>query len=332
MNVEEINKQIKMLIGNLSFTMDYNQLIKGTKRLLIVEGQTDKKFIESILKDDVVCVVANKAFGVNKGISQERFNSKCAIMQVVYGMSKIPIVLNIPKGFEKCIVFGLIDLDFDSESAQYLNTPRLFVTDTHDLETLLLSTDTKLLQRIDNCSISESDIRKALYLAYQIGLLRKVIYDLNKMDLSLQAIASGAEISISEFLEEYDVSVRDFVHYINQNDSRRITQPNEKKLADAVIADKRIKKKLDKNGKWKSALESFETSTYPDFWDVVNGHDILSILRYLNEDAARKYSNSGAYRLNRDFEMDLIENYDYSYLGNTKVYSDMRVEKVVKEV
>jgi len=332
MKAEEINKQINLLIANLSLKMDYNQLISGAKRLLIVEGQTDIEFIKSIQGEDIICMVANKAFGANKGFGQERFSSKCAIMQVVYGMSCIPVALKIPKEFENCVVFGMIDLDFDNESSQYLKASRLFVTDTHDLETLLLSTDNKLLQRINNCSISESDIRKAMYLAYQIGLLRKVVYDLNKTDLSLQAIASGAEIVFSEFLEGFDVSVRDFVHYINQNDSKRITQPNEKKLSDAIIADKRIKKKVDKDGRWKSTLENFETSTYSDFWEVVNGHDILSILRFLNEDAARKYSNSGAYRLNRDFEMDLIDNYDYSNFAKTKVYSKMRAEKVVKEV
>jgi len=321
-----------MLVGNLSFTMDYNNLVKGSKRLLIVEGQTDKKFIESILSDDIVCMVANKAFGTNKAPEQGRFSSKCAIMQVVYGMSKIPIVLKIPKGFDKCVVFGLIDLDFDKSSEQFLATPKLFVTDTHDLETLLLSTDGELLQRIEDCSISSDDTRKALYLAYQLGLLRKTIYDVNKTDLSLQAISGGKEIDYYEFLDGYEISVRSFVHYINENDDNKITQPLEKKLADSVIADKRIKKKVDKDGKWKSSWESFETSTYPDYWEVVNGHDILSILRFLNEDAAMKYSNCGAYRLNRDFEMDLIDNYDYSNLSNTKVYSNMRAEKVVKEV
>ena len=322
-----------MLIGNLSFMTDYyNQLTGGTKRLLLVEGQTDKKFIESVLNDDIICLVANKAFGSNKGFGQEKFSSKCAIMQVVYGMSKIPIVLSIPKGFDKCIVFGMIDLDFDNENAQYLNTSKLFVTDTHDLETLLLSTDSELLQRIDDCSISESDIQKAFYVAYQIGLLRKVIFDVNKTGLSLQAINSGEEMVFFEFLEDYEISIRDFVHYINQNDNKRITQPSEKKLVDAIIADKRIKKKIDKDGKWKSSWESFEILKEADFWEVVNGHDILLLLRYLNEDAARKYSNIGAYRLNRDFEMDLIEKYNYSNFGNTKVYSNMRAEQVVKEV
>lgn len=42
MNVGVINKYVKMLVGNLSFSMDYNNLINESKRLLIVEGQTDK--------------------------------------------------------------------------------------------------------------------------------------------------------------------------------------------------------------------------------------------------------------------------------------------------
>ena len=31
MNVEEINKYVKMLVGNLSFSVDYNNLVNGSK-------------------------------------------------------------------------------------------------------------------------------------------------------------------------------------------------------------------------------------------------------------------------------------------------------------
>lgn len=336
MNVEAINKYVRMLVGNLTFSMDYNQLVNGSKRLLIVEGQTDKKFIEKILNEDVVCLVANKAFGAQKGFGESSFNCKCAIMQVVYGMSKLPITFlnNVPKEFEACTIFGMIDLDYDETSKEYLATPRLFVTDTHDLETLLLSTDNGLLQRIDGCVIPSDDSKKAFYLAYQLGFIRKVIMDVNKEDISLKAISGGGseDVDYAAFIEGNEINVRSLIHYINVQNDNVLSAPKEKKLTDSVISNKKLKKKLDANGTWNARLESFDASNYPDFWEIVNGHDILSLLRYVNMDAADKYANRGAFSLNRNFEVDLIENYQYSSLDGTQIYKNMKNQKVVKDL
>lgn len=334
MNVSEINKYINMLVGNLSFSMDYNNLVNGSKRLLIVEGQTDKKFIESILEDDIICIVANKAFGNKHGFGQMSINCKSAIIRVVYGMSKVPVLLNIPKGFEKSTVYGLIDLDYDSSNGEYLSTTRLFVTDTHDLETLLISTDDGILQKIEECNISVEDSQKAFFMAYQIGKIRKALFDVNDTDLSLQVISSGSnrEIDYSVFVENYGINVVKMIKYINRLNDNCLSQNQEKKLTEKVIKDKSMKKYLDSNSIWKESWDSFDPLKHSDYWSVVNGHDILSILRYLNRDAARKYSNAGSFSLNRDFEMDLIDHYDYSALKDTKLYSDMYKESVVTDI
>ena len=334
MNVEEINKYVKMLVGNLSFSMDYNNIVNGSKRLLIVEGQTDKKFIEKILNEDVVCLVANKAFGLQKGFGQETTNCKSAIMQVVYGMSKIPMLINCPKGSEKWTVFGMIDLDYDSPTGEYMSTPRLFVTDTHDLETLLLSTDSGLLQKLDECVIPVEDSKKAFYLAYQLGVLRQVVYEANDSVLTLKPISGGgqAEVDYASFVDGYEINLKKLLDYLNKKNDESISAPKLKKLLEKSSSDRRIKKKITKDYVWNSTWEEFESSKVADFWEVVNGHDILSLLRFINQDAAEKYGNKNAFSLNRDFELDLVDNYEYATLEGTKIYKDMRNEKVVTPI
>ena len=332
MNIDEINRYVKMLVGNLTFTADYNNIVKGNKRLLIVEGQTDKKFIEKILDEDVVCVIANKAFGTQKGFGQDSINCKSAIMQVVYGMSKLPITfLKVPKSFETCTIFGMIDLDYDDPTGEYMSSSRLFVTDTHDLETLLMSTDDGILQKLNDCVIPPEDSQKAFYLAYQIGLIRRVLFDVSGREVDLKAISGGGseEVDYASFVDNYEINVRKLVKYINDKNNNPLSSAKEKKIVDKAMTDRRLKKKINTEGTWNSTWEQFDSSSVQDFWEVVNGHDILSLLRYINQNAAEKYVNKNSYSLNRDFEMDLVDNYEYACLGDTKMYKNMRTEKVV---
>ncbi|MBR3362210.1 MAG: hypothetical protein IKG39_12860 [Lachnospiraceae bacterium] len=330
MNVKEINRYVNMLVGNLSFTMDYNHFVNGSKRLLIVEGQTDKKFIEKILNEDVVCLVANKAFGNQRGFDQEEVKCKSAIMQVVYGMSKIPMLINCPKGSEKWIIFGMIDLDFDSPSSEYTSTPRLFVTDTHDLETLLLSTDKGLLQKLEECIIPLEDAKKAFYLAYQMGILRQVIHDATS-EITLKPISGGGreEVDYSRFVEKYEINLKQLLEYINEKNETALSSAKLKKVLDKITSDKRMKKTINKEYKWNLSWMEFDPEKVSNFWELVNGHDILSLIRYINQDAAEKYNNKNNFFLNRDFELDLVGHYEYSKLRETKIYNDMLAENVV---
>lgn len=338
MKVNEINKYINLLVGNLSFTMDYNNLCKGTKHLLIVEGQTDKKFIEKILCDDIVCMVANKAFGVKKGFSpQETINCKNAIMEVVNGMSKIPITfLKVPKYFENFKIFGMIDLDYDNSDGECLSS-RLFVTDTHDLETLLISTDNNILQHLNGCFISTEDANTAFYLSYQLGFLRKFIKKVinsNKIEFDLQPICAGTgkDIDYFCFIENYKINVKKLINYLNKKNNNCLSTKKENEIIKKVLSEKEVNKKLDKNGNWNSTLEEFKPLNFEDFWTIVNGHDLLSILKFINNNAKEKYNNKNSYSLNRDFEMDLIDSYEYTNIKKTEIYKNMRKENVVKSM
>ena len=327
MDFKSVQNAVNMLAGSLHMRMDYNNFNTGDKKLLIVEGQTDESFIKNQVRDDVVCLVANKAFNFRGGLGpQATVNHKNAIIQVVYGLSVYPAIIKCPKGSENWKVYGMIDMDFD-DPGDNKKTTHLFITDTHDLETLMLSTDDTLLQRIEGCVISQDDSNKALFLAYQLGKLRTFLFDY----ISVKPISAGSkEVDYSKFIQDgYRLSLSALFSYINQEGEEKLSSAKEKRLIARLLKDKEVKKYTDSSGCWKADLEKFDILATPDFWEVVNGHDILALLRYVNADAALKFRKKPSYTLNRDFEMSLIKAYDMANFKKTRICSDMISEQIV---
>lgn len=327
MDMNKINKYVDGIFNHMIFHMDYHNIKKTKNKLLLVEGTTDYEFIDNVLNTDVVCIQANKTFCKDYGV-----NYKNVIVNVINGISKIPMLIRC-KESQEWSVFGMIDLDFD-KSDDYDSMQKIFVTDTHDLETLLMSTDAEILERIRKCKIEENDIKIAFNLAYQIGILKNVIYNVSNGEMNGSKL-SNIEIGTKyEFLNDsYEISVREAIEYINNHEEgKKMSSSKVKKIVDKLVKDKSIKKYLDEKGRWNIKWSDFNVNEYADFWQVTNGHDILSILRYVNEGAAMAYSNSAKFTLNREFEMDLIANYEYSKLVGTSIYENMLMQDVVKNV
>ena len=215
---DKVNEYVNSLMANLSFKADYQSFLKknGEKaRLLIVEGTTDETFVKNVISPDVACMIARKAFMKRASFGAETreqaINYKAAIVQLVYGLSKMPQIISC-KGSENWIVYGMIDLDFDDEDSNlYKKTSQLFVTDTHDLETLLLSTDSELLRRVKRCSIDEKDIKWAFSVAYQLGVMRSVLRD-SDMRLDLSALAAGSTDYSCFVDDEGRISTKKLIH------------------------------------------------------------------------------------------------------------------------
>ncbi len=331
MRVDAVQDVVNKLAGSMHMRMDYNSFSKGEKKLLIVEGQTDEKFIKGHLNDDVLCLVANKAFGINSRFNaSESINHKNAIIQVIYGLSVIPAVIKCPKGSEDWKVFGMIDMDFD-EDEKYTRTSKLFITDTHDLETLMISTDTDLFERIEDCAISHDDLKKAVFIAYQLGMMKQWLNPL-RSDVPTDLLSSGREqVDYSSFVsKDYRVSLMELIKYLNSKSDKRLNATKEKKLFDRLYKDKSVKKMISKEGIWTKGIDTFDTEGDDDIWSIVNGHDILSLLKYLNETAALKFRNRSPYHLDREFEIAMIEAYDHEKFGQTLLCSKMVKENVVK--
>ena len=332
--VQRIDEYLNQLKTNVSMKLNYLSFKNSCARILIVEGQTDKAFIEKIRDGSVECLIANKAFETTDKSKESHFNSKEAIIQVVCGMEKFSMVLKVPQELNAFHIYGMVDLDYDSPQEAYYSASKLFVTDTHDLETLILSTDSEVLHRLEDCILTDEDIKKALTLAYQLALTREIIEREFVPGLDTTWINGGGEKEIDYdcIITDNHIDISKLINYLNDKSNNLLSSAKKKKLCEKVVSDKRLKKKLDKNKEWKDSWEKTEISDCPEIWEMVNGHDILSVLRYISKSAADKYNNKGSYRLNRDFEFDIIGNYDYLALRTTKLYEDMVKENVVKDI
>ena len=328
MRVEAVQDIVNKLAGAMHMRMDFNSFSKGEKKLLIVEGQTDERFIRDHLNEDVLCLVANKAFGLNNGFdARQSINHKNAIIHVIYGLSQIPTLIRCPQGSENWKVYGMIDMDFDEEE-RFTRTDKLFITDTHDLETLMISTDANLFEKIEDCIIRPEDLKKALFISYQLGKMKQI---LNGAVSTSPLSRASEQVDYSRFvLTDYRVSLLELIKYLNSESGGQLNTTKVKKLYDRLCKDKSVKKMLTKEGIWGKEINSFDISEIDDIWNTVNGHDILSLLKYLNEDAAYKFRNRSSYHLDREFEIALVEAYDHTKFGDTEICSKMIKENVAK--
>lgn len=334
-------KIVKKLITNLEMKARSHRLTlkKEIKKILIVEGSTDYRFInkKSPLCDDVFCTIAKEI--------DPNFNYKELILSAVEGWPNFYPIL-MPKDLKNWKVFGMVDMDFDDVN-KLKNTAKLFITDTHDLETLMLSTERDILQKIKGCKIEHKDVKKALFMAYQLGKMRQLFSSdefLGEIPFKKGLSAkNGEEVEYSSFFNnDYQILLNDLISHLYTKANKAISTAKEKRLLRQLSKDKSIKNDLDKDKKdkedkeekwkWKSKLDSFDFDepNPDDLWDVVNGHDILSLLRYVNEEAAITFKPSPQYETDRSFEIALIDAYDPENFKKTEICRQMREAGIVK--
>ena len=318
MKVTDAERYINMLVGNISFHADYNAFVNNEKRLLIVEGQTDKTFIEKYVANDVTTIIANKAFGNRMDADNERINCKKAIIQTIYGLYRLPVVIKCPQNADKWLVYGLVDRD-DGIPPEFENLERIFITDTRDLETLLLATDVRLVDRVSCGKVDYETYCLALNLSFRLSELRSVIHETWE-ELECGCVNAGSnEVDFSRFIVDNQIVIESLVDYIIDQSGITYSKPQKDKHIQKIMAHKRIRKMQDIEKMFKSENGSLDAS----FWRCVNGHDILAILRYLNAEMSSKYRNKGCHSLNRMFEMDLICEYDTQCFKNAVLYESL---------
>ncbi len=327
MKLGEIQDKIDLLAAQISLILDYQSYDNNFDNLLIVEGSTDRDFLKqsSYLKNNVKCIIANNAFGFKNSLSLQdspKDNNKNAIIYVVYGLSRIPTLIKIPNGLKRYSIYGMVDMDFNIPN-QYVQTNSLFITDTHDLETLMLSTDLDLLGKLDKCQISTNDIRLAFFMAYELGKVKSL---LSEKYFPSSPLSSGVNYNLF-FNRDNLISLPNVLHLIN-NIRKRFSSKDLNKIIDELC--KKGKRFFDKNGLWKTQFSNFNLSKKPDdFWTTVNGHDILNLLRYIRPDLSSVLPSFSGTGLNRAFEIKLIEKYNFKAFKTTNLYKKMKKEKIV---
>ncbi|MCR5020309.1 hypothetical protein [Ruminococcus sp.] len=333
MGRSEIVKYKDNLLNNLRLRREYDEAAGLRNKVLLVEGVTDQRFIEHIKEKDIRCLSvaefmrARSAFNTSRSPEPELYNSKDVIITILKHIAFFPEYSDFPKGAEKWPLYGLVDNDFD-DSNVYARVTKLFFTDTHDLETLMISTDNELFTRLEQCSITEDEVKAALYIAIQLAAFRQAIRNNGNLSPGLINEADGT-IAFEVFTDGNTIDLIKLLQYINSKLEKPLLREKLKKTSESIIKD--LKKKLDKDGCWKKSIESFTVTPESDFWMDVNGHDILSAICYLKPSVREVFKNQGSYSQNRDFELALSEAYDYDCLKKTKLYAKLQTAELLRE-
>ena len=321
----EVIKHKNYLLNNLILHNDYNTT-KGLKRVvLMVEGKTDEAFIEKVLNHDVRCLPVVDFLKTKNTFTTSpktlHVNYKEVITTILLHIAMFPEICDFPKGAETWPLYGLVDNDFKTEDkARFSRVYNLFFTDTHDIETLMLSTDPELLTNLKQCTIRADEIKIALYLANQLAYFRRAITKNGELNPHAISNAEG-DIDFPQFMESDRISLPLLLNYINRQSDLRLSKARLKRALDKIAEE--MGGLIDKERKWKKPFSIFSAEENDDLWMNINGHDVLAAIRFVNDGAREAFSNKSGYSQNRSFEFALSETYNYSKFRSTRLYSKL---------
>jgi len=275
-NIQEISKNPKVIANRV------RQLRTQSKAtILIFEGDIDQRFYNRFI-DEESCL----SFAPN-------------------GKGDAIHIFEILESADLDGVLFIVDADFDRLEGKYLDKNNLFLTDTHDLETMILKSRAleKLLteygsrQKIKKITEAQNkNIRQILLDAgIKIGYLRWVN---EKDNLSLKFEGIG----FHEFIDE-NLLTLNLVQMI-------ITVQNKSQRRDIKVED--IQERL-------SQLSNPDH----DSWDVCCGHDLVCILSFGLRKALG--TNNANAVTPEHIELDLRLSYEETFFFDTQLYKSLRV-------
>ena len=227
-NIDSFTENLTSIINYIQFHHDYKVFSKQTEKYLLVEGDLDRQFFDNQFAKSVQCVVVSNIIRSRGALSSSFFKSKSqtqnvktniksVVCETIIGIAQLSAApwmqtsgkVKWPPKMEKWPLYGIIDLDFNDEE-QYEKYKKLFVTETHDLETMLLATDENVLSKL-NCDFTEDQIKKAFFMAYQMAFIRKNLPDdlphvLDKIqnhsgEVDFPSFFDGLKMNLSKLLE-----------------------------------------------------------------------------------------------------------------------------------
>jgi hypothetical protein len=332
---EKMEKYTKILLSYLKLKF-CSMKRSNEDKLLLVEGGTDLRFLNKILNENVVCKDSRSVF-LTPLPEDQHFNCKAAIVNSVVKLSSFPNELekNILNNIS---VYGMIDMD-DDDPNTYTRYKMLFYTDTHDLETLLKKSDPGLFSRIKTFKMTVDEYYKVLFMAYQLAIVRGTLapclyHSKTKLQLSVSPLRAGTnDIDFGMFFKDCQIELPNVIKYIANKEQIKVSNSNLNKILAEYMGVKMNAKHFNKKTYiWKSKLGEFSPDNIDNYWNIVNGHDIVALLRYVCPNAGEAYSNSEESRLYRKFETDLIDNYSYDCFSRTNLYKSMNNAEIVREL
>lgn len=258
--------------------------------ILYVEGDTDRIFFNSL----------------------DRKNYEAKRLILGFFKSRKSHILDHISNSSDPYEYGLVDKDFDDS----VKHEKLFYTDTHDLETLLLSNDNILIYRIFKKHF-DHDIDNAKYMAYQIGVIKKTLFIIRKEKRGRLFLPNNVPFQRSLFTCDYKLIFEDFCSYFERINNNVSLPPDIIKKEELI----RNNFSLDSaSGKLIFKEEKYVILQQNNLWDIINGHDILKLLKLLNNEINECFTKDN----NFDFEHKLVEAFQKSMFINTILYFRMK--------
>ena len=281
---------------------------------VVVEGSVDEAFIKKLTDKVKVKSIEVWIKEINSFKRQKEYiNYKSKVLDELRSNNDVKNL------------YGMIDTDFNDINEYKDILDKLFITDTHDLETLLLKTYFDLLYEIgDPKVIQENEIFKSYYLAYQIGVIKKSL---------LRLYAASPKVgNKTNFDDLFDNIIQHYDDICN-DDSICLD-----KLLKHIKLDERIKSfdtirsyfGINPPSKFNFTREEFVDKVYSaedsGFWNIVNGHDILNLLCFFNTEIVRSLENKYSDYKYSIFEHALV----YEYKANKLINQSDMYEKMKK--
>jgi hypothetical protein len=249
--------------------------------ILVLEGDTDARVFKRFIEKSACKIVP--AHGKNNALK---------ILEIL-GSGSFPGLLII------------VDADFGRAEGKTIESENLFLTDTHDLETLILKNSDCLERHLDEFadqSILDSSkvpvLKWLLECASPVGYVRWICHKNGRGDFSFK------KLRFEPFVVGYPM------------------EPNIEEMF-AAIKGQCFSGESDEEVDLeflKSELKKLMSETY-DQWQICNGHDMMKVL-------AIGFQKSFGKRKSKKFNWEIIESilrttYEYSHFQRTNLYRDI---------
>jgi hypothetical protein len=339
---------VNLVISELCQRKDYARTVNHNacnsendskeEKVLFVEGKTDTDFWKRILNDNTIHIHAVNPFvaSVCSILNMKNENNKATVIEVCNAINtpeKSSLKRN--KYFQTWIINGVIDRDFDDGG--YDAVGYIHVTDTHDLETLMIYSDSDIFKRLKtakeyNITIADEKIELAKRLSLQMGWIRKACNRLQNKEERMwlylsqrKGKQSGLDYGLLNDHGNFDIltylrQLNSLLQYRDQKNDESLVRIKTHLMSTAILKDKILS-----DGKWKndySKVDEFEK------WKVINGHDFSRFLKSIVPRAEKAYGTDRS--ANNALEIDLIQTYDTSKIYGTNLYCSMQKNNFVK--
>jgi len=297
--------KIKPLMAAITFKSDYH--VNEPINLILVEGTPDKNFFMKMNSNNFVTSVKGIInFTKDKNnIKEEMPFNKDTIIKLVSSQFFLTFLNNHK-------LYGIIDKDFEEEypHSQNATLSKIMSNNTHDLETLILSTDKDIINKLNIEGLTEEIYMQALYLAYQIGVIKFTLYHSSPLSY-------GVQHQFDRYCNNNNIDISKYIEYL-------VYQNSDKSKAHITNILKTLskQKRIDNDNNFLLTFDSFRKSLPQDIWQITSGHDITDACEYLLNKKSK---------LNKTYNLTnkLVNNYNLDNFSKTALFTKMQKEKLI---